>query len=212
MDIQPDVSVCIVPAMVDADLSGCVESILAQNDPVLLELFLPVGCGLESRFAEQAEIHFIDYPHGHQGDNVYHVWQQATGRYLAVFYSSIIAGAGSFFAMLEFLDDHPDVGGAAPRLFSQNHKVLINCFRNAIFSSSRKKMGGWDGFTSLEVDWLSPDAFFINRIAFEDCSAKSFKGKIWSQKLCKDLKSKGWHQFFVHYSRGICQSFFQIAL
>ncbi len=213
MDIQADLSVCVVPDMEDADLTPCVESILAQNDPVLLEIFLPHGYGLESRFADRPEIQFVDYPHVKHGDNVYHVWQQATGRYLAVVYSSVTVGPGSFLGMLEFLDDHPDVGAAAPRLFSTDNELQVNCFTRTILPfSSPKKMNGWDGRTSLEVDWMSPDALFVNQMAFAECPAKVFAEKIWTRKLCTHLKVKGWHQFFVHYSKGICHSPLQTAL
>lgn len=207
MDIQPDLSVCVVPTTTDIDLVSCVESILAQNDPVLLEVFVPTGCGLESTFSDRPEVQFVDYPHGRHGANIYHVWQQATGRYLAVFYSSIIVGPGCFFAMLEFLDGQPDVGATAPRFLSENNELMVNCFQSSLPFLPPKKMKYWNGRSSLQIDWMSPEALFTNKVAFEECAAKVFSGKNWSRDFCKYLRAKGWHQFFVHYSKVICRSF-----
>ncbi len=203
MDIQPDLSVCVIPATTDSDLMLCVEQILSQNDPVLLEVFVPTGHGLEATFSQCPEVQFVDYPHDGHGATIHHVWQQAAGRYLSVFYSSIIVGAGSFFAMLEFLDMQPDVGATAPRIFSSDNQLLVNCFQNVLPFMPRKKMKYWNGRNSLQIDWMSPEAVFTNRVAFEECDAKVFSGGNWSRDFCKKIRSKGWHQFFVHYSKMI---------
>lgn len=204
MDIQPDLSVYVVDASATGDLVACAESVFAQNDPVLLEVFLPSGCGLEDRFSHRSELLFIDEPKDGHGPNIYEVWQQARGRYLAVIYSNVVAGAGCFLAMLDFLDEHPDVGAAAPRLFSRDNVLQVNCFRNSLLPrKSPLKMKGWDGLSSMEVDWLGPELFFVNRLAFAECPVNDFSGPLWSKKMCKQLRAKGWHQFFVHYSKGI---------
>lgn len=207
MDIQPDLSVCFLPASGDRDLTSSVETVLAQGDPVLLELLLPTGVGLEEQFGSRSEVRFVEYPHTEPGKNVYHVWQQAKGRYLATLPSSVLPGAGSFLAMLEFLDDHPDIGGAAPRLFSPEGVLLENCFQFALIPwGAPRKMSGWDGCAVMEIDWMSPAAFFVNRLAFADCLAKDFAGGNWPRQVCKRLRAKGWHQFFVYYSKVIAVS------
>ncbi len=212
MDIQPDLSICVIPALVGADLVPCVESLLANADPVAIEIYLPAGCGLQSQLGQYPEIQFLDYPHDEPGKNVHHVWTQARGRYLAVFYGSMTAGAGSLLAMLEFLDEHPDVGAAAPRIYSATNQLQVNCFRHARISfGAARKMRGWDGRTLCEIDWMSPDVLFVNPVAFQDCSIRHFNGALWARKFCQALRAKGWHQFFVHYSKVICRSTLQVS-
>lgn len=212
MDIQPDLSICVIPPVVGDDLVPCVESLLANGDPVAIEIFLPAGCGLQPQFSHHPEIHFLEYPHAEPGKNVHHVWDQARGRYLSVFYGSMTAGAGSLLAMLEFLDEHPDVGATAPRIFSAAKKLQVNCFRHSrIPFTTAQKMGGWDGRTGCEIDWMSPDVLFVNQVAFQDCLMHHFNGNLWTQKMCKALRLKGWHQFFVHYSKCVCRSTLQTS-
>ncbi len=204
MDIQPDLSVYVVDVGGRGDLPVCAESVLAQNDPVLLEVLLPSGRGLEDSFCHRSEVQFVNAPHVGPGANIYEVWQQARGRYLAVIYANVVAGAGCFLGMLDFLDEHPDVGAAAPRLFSRDNVLQGNCFRRSFLPrKSPLKMKGWDGLSSMEVDWLGPELVFVNRIAFAECAAHDFSGPLWSKRMCKQLRGNGWHQFFVHYSRGI---------
>lgn len=204
MDIPADVSVCVLPGEGGAGLVACIESLLQQNDPVLLELYVPKGYGLFERFAGCPEIHFLEYANIDIGSMVYGVWQQATGRYLAVYDSSVAAGSGSLFAMLDFLDEHPDVGAAAPRLFSADKEVLSNCFRFPLLPCiPPKKMAGWDGFSVIEIDWMAANVVFINRLAFAECSPRNFLGTMWSRSLCKRLRAKGWHQYFVPSSKAI---------
>jgi hypothetical protein len=202
MDIQPDLSVYIVDA--GGDLVACVEGVLAQNDPVLLEVLLPAGCGLEGRFGHRSEVVFVDSTHAEIGPKVYDAWQQGRGRYLGVFSSTVTPGAGSFLAMLDFLDEHPDVGAAAPRLFFADNVLQANCFRKTLLPRKTPvKMARWTGRSSMEIDWMSSDVVFVNRIAFAECGAADFGGSAWSKKMCARLRAKGWHQFFVHYSKGI---------
>ncbi|MDR9501153.1 MAG: hypothetical protein RI601_05105 [Desulfurivibrionaceae bacterium] len=206
MEIPPDLSICLLPARPDADLTPCLAALLACADPLLLEIFLPLGVGCGD-FHDAAQVHFVDLPSAPAGAFIEQVWQQARGRYLGLWQSGVMATPASLRILVEFLDDHPDVAVAGPRFFNGQADILATAFaRRRLLPLADPVMTGWDGLRTMEVDWLSGAALVMNRLALTDMSVPGNSlGGIWERCLCRRLQGQGWHIFFVHLARVVSE-------
>lgn len=207
MEIQPDLSLCLVPEDKGADLSPCLEALFACTDPLSLEVFVPrdARCG---EYDSSHHLHPVNQPFKTNAAYVNEVWQRGRGRYLGLWHSGVIAQPASLISLVEFLDDHPDVAVAGPRFFNKEGDILTSTFQSSIFASD-SAMPGWDGLTTMEVGWLSGAALVMNRLALEDISLPvSELGGMWERHLCRRLRKQGWHVFFVHLARVVGRDVF----
>ncbi|MBU0680933.1 MAG: hypothetical protein KKD73_05880 [Proteobacteria bacterium] len=203
MEIQPDLSICLLPVEGGADLAVCLEALFACADPLSLEIFVPLGtaCG---EFQDSAHLHFVDWPLSPDSSFVKAVWQLSRGRYFALWHGGVVASSPATLATLvEFLDTHPDVAAVGPRFFNGEGDILATAFaRRTALPLADPVMPGWDGLGSMEVDWLSGAALVVNSLALADITLPtSSLGGIWERTFCQRLQSQGWHIFFVDLAR-----------
>lgn len=202
MEIRPDLSICLLPEYDGADLGPCLAALFACADPLSLEIFIPHGadCG---EFQENPRLHFLEQPSIPASSFVGKVWQCGQGRYMAVWNSGVMATPASLITLVEFLDDHPDVAVVGPRFFDGTGEILATAFEcRQVLPFSDPVMTGWDGLSTMEVDWLSGAALVASRLALEDIRFPlSDFGGSWERCLCQRLQKEGWHIFFVHLAR-----------
>jgi hypothetical protein len=203
MEIQPDLSICLLPQEGGADPAVCLEALFAGADPLSLEVFLPQGaeCGA---FHGSAHLHFVDLPLSPASSFVKAVWQLSRGRYFGLWHGGVVASSPATLATLvEFLDNHPDVAAVGPRFFNGEGDILATAFaRRTALPLADPVMPGWDGLGSMEVDWLSSAALVINSLALADVELPGASlGGSWERCLCQRLQGQGWHIFFVHLAR-----------
>ena len=209
MEIQPDLSLCLIPEQAGADLSSCLEALFACTDPLSLEIFVPQGacCG---DLHDSPHLHFLGEPFVSNAIFVQLCWQQGRGRYLGLWHSGVMATPASLFTLGEFLDDHPDAAVVGPRFFNNQGDVLPTAFaRNTFGLGTDQLMSGWDGLATMEVDWLSGAALVVNRLALEDASLPvTSLGGSWERSFCMNIQRQGWHIFFVHLARVVSRERF----
>ncbi len=207
MEVQPDLSLCLLPEQEGADISPCLDNLFACTDPLSLEVFVPqdVQCGA---FQNSSHLHQLDFPFKPAAAFVEEVWQRSKGRYVGLWHSSVSAHPSSLLSLVEFLDDHPDVAVAGPRFFNSDGDILCSVFQRRLFVPDTI-MPGWDGLATVEVDWLSGAALVMNRHACDDIRIPaSSLGGLWERRLCLRLQQQGWHIFFVHLARVVSRDIF----
>ncbi len=202
MEIQPDLSLCLLPQQPGGDLAPCLEALFACADPLSLEIFVPWGaeCGA---FHDSSRLHFVDLSTAAASSLVGEAWGHARGRYVALWQSGVMASPASLFTLVEFLDDHPDVAVAGPRFFTSQGDILATAFkRRTLLPWADSVMPGWDGLATMPVDWLSGAAMVMSSLALADIKLpQGSLGSSWERRLCQRLQAQGWHIFFVHVAR-----------
>lgn len=207
MEIQPDLSLCLLPGEAGVDLAPCLQALLACADPLALEIFLPRDAELGAVF-DSPRLHFLDMPAKPAPAFVKAAWQLGRGRYLGLWQGGVrAAGPATLTTLVEFLDDHPDVAAAGPRFFNEQGAILATAFgRRALLPLADPLMPGWDGLATMEVDWLSSGALVINSLAVADITLPGTNlGGNWERALCRRLQAQGWHIFFVHLARVVAR-------
>ncbi len=202
MEILPDLSICLLPQEDGADLTPCLEALFACSDPLSLEIFVPQGAECGS-LSGSPRLHFLELPATPASTFVKEAWQQSRGRYLGLWQSGVLASPASLLILVDFLDDHPDVAVAGPRFFNQGGDILATAFaRRALLPFADPLMPGWDGLSTMAVDWLSAGALVVNNLALADIKLpNSSLGGSWERRFCQRLQAQGWHVFFIHLAR-----------
>ncbi|MFH2062722.1 MAG: glycosyltransferase family 2 protein [bacterium] len=109
----------------------------------------------------------------------------ARGRYIMIMNPDITVRPGSIDALVRFMDKHPDVGVAGPKLLRPNGQVDESCYRfhrwtTPIYrrtplgrlragrsESDRYLMADFDRSETRDVDWLLGAALIFSRSALE---------------------------------------------
>ncbi|PLX48403.1 MAG: hypothetical protein C0613_10960 [Desulfobulbaceae bacterium] len=203
MEIRPDLSICLVAEAAAVDAAPCLQSLVACADPLALEVFVPatVTCGALQSWPHLHEVEaeglstsaFIDT-----------VWRRARGRYLACWQSSVMAAPGCLAALVHFLDEHPDVAVVGPRFLDGQGAIQATAFQRRLPWDS--VVPGWDGLSSMEVDWLSGEALVVNSLALTDIELPTNNPGVWERRLCGRVRKQGWHNFFVHGARAVSRA------
>ncbi len=198
MEILPDISIAIT-CQAGVDLAPCLQALSACLDPVSVQIFVPENAVGWQDWQEELPISSLALD---PANYLAQAWSHGTGRYLAVWDGAVLPAPAALFSLLEFLDEHPDVGAVGPRFFSEQGTILPSIFRstNPLAWQDGPPLG-WDGLASQEVAWLNGAVLLVNREAVRDIGLPQGKLAYWSRDYCRRLHKQGWHIYFCHLAR-----------
>jgi GT2 family glycosyltransferase len=129
----PDLSICIINHRTPALTEACVRSIIATMADLRLEVFVVNNTGddveqLASLSQQGPNIQVIQnpYPLGFAA-NQNQMLQQATGRYLLSLNSDTLVQPGALEELIDFMEAHPQVGIAGPKLIYPDGQLQPSC-------------------------------------------------------------------------------------
>lgn len=153
---------------------------------------------------------------------------EATGRFVLVFNPDIIVKPGALETLVQYLDEHQDVGMVGPQLrhpdgslqhscyqFMQPSTILYRRIPFLRFLPSAKKqvegylMADWDHAEIKEVDYLLGAAMLVRREVMESLGGfdENFFMYFEDQDLCRRFWQAGWKVVYhpkaelIHYHR-----------
>lgn len=221
MDIELDLSVCLVMESTPSSLRSFLISLEKNSDPVAYETILVY------RSAQQATADLLaaQFPRltlfENDADDTLtarrnHAARIASGRYLLFCADDTIIRPGSMQGLLRFLDDTPDVGLAAPRIVDRSgtalpstrtfpslatvflqHSFLGKC-RPDSRVLKKHLMLEQDRLDSFEPDWLVGNFLVVRRELLDDIGLldEGFASFYADADLCLRAHRAGWH---LHY-------------
>ncbi|MDI6821507.1 MAG: glycosyltransferase family 2 protein [Actinomycetota bacterium] len=150
--------------------------------------------------------------------------EASRGKYIFLLNSDTRVFPKASDRLVEFMENHEDVGVVGPLLLNPNGSIQYSCrnfpsfgeamvhaFFGVIFPSnpiSRKyKMADWDHKSERVVDWVSGAAICLRRKALEDVGFfdEGYFMYVEDLDLCYRMWKKGWRVYFtpdarvVHY-------------
>lgn len=221
MDIERDLSICLVMESEHAVLRRFLHALEDNADPVSYEV-IAVSNGSRTAAAERFSAEFRDVilfetdVTGKPAALRNHAARIASGRYLLFCSDSCVIMPDSLQQLLRFMDDTPEIGIIGPRIVDQAGTVLPSTrtfpslatlalqhsHLGKLMPSSRclKKhlMIEWDHFLSCEVDWLIGSFLVMRRELTGDIGLfdEDFFTFYAEADLCLRARLAGWH---VHY-------------
>jgi GT2 family glycosyltransferase len=141
--------------------------------------------------------------------------ERAEGDYFLLLNSDAFVHAGAITALMEELENHPQVAVAGPRLLNRDGSLQPSCWR---FPSPRQawlenlgvvrwfshtsQFGDyhrWPHDTRLEVDYVSGACFLVRRIAWEQSGGFDEAFPLYAEETDwqKRLRDTGWKIVFV---------------
>ncbi|MBW3623573.1 MAG: glycosyltransferase family 2 protein [Armatimonadetes bacterium] len=139
------------------------------------------------------------------------------GRYILHLDSDTVVLPGSFERLVQFMEEHPDCAGAAPKLVNPDHSLQYSCrrfytlpailwrrtplgkwFPNAGPIRSHLMMD-WDHNTVREVDWMLVAGFIMNRKALEQLGPFDGEYLAYFEDVdwCYRAWKAGWKIYYV---------------
>jgi hypothetical protein len=219
MDIQPDLSVCIVAPLEQEALFPLLHSLYATADFLAVEAVVVTSRETAAALQEcfpQALLYETDRPEppAVAGNRALRL---ARGRYLALLTGAAVFPAGALLRLVTFLDDHPEVGLAGPYLQAMDGGTRVaagifpSFFRLAAASIWGPIAGRfWPRFLynpafSREVDWLRGACLLIRREVLLDIGllAEGFS-LLWDLEYGWRAARAGWRAFFLREAQVLC--------
>jgi GT2 family glycosyltransferase len=156
----------------------------------------------------------------------------ATGRYHALINSDMVLKPGCLQAMVAFMDAHPDVGVASPRLRNADGSVQANCrrephllnhFGRAIFINSSLADAAYRSDSTAEVEILAGAFWVARREAVDEVGLLDEDFFFYGEDLdwCHRFRAAGWKVCYhpkaeaIHFggvSSGLDSDRFSVAL
>ncbi|NIP33169.1 glycosyltransferase [Candidatus Saccharibacteria bacterium] len=168
----------------------CLKSIRLANPDLDYEVIVvdnDSGDGVAKMLEEQfPEVKFIASSHnsGFAGGNNQGI-EKAQGRYIHILNPDITVSPGSLEKMVQYMEEHPDVGILAPQLLNPDKSVQYSCYRfpkpsvpiyrrTPLGKTERGKkvidwylMKDWDHNNTREVDWCLAASVMVRKAAIE---------------------------------------------
>jgi GT2 family glycosyltransferase len=218
-----DLSVIIVGYNRRDLLAGCIESVLASDEGLALELIVVDNASRDGTAAMVAE-RFPDVRLIENQQNVGYGGgcnvglAAAHGRYLMVLNQDIAVRPGALAALVEFADAHPEAGVVGARLEYEDGRFQHSAFR---FPDARQAFFGFfDGLVALDSEpngRYGPDRFeqpfqaehvlgacmLFRRTALEQVGAfdTAFFMYFEETDLCVRLQRAGWCNYYLPSAR-----------
>lgn len=221
MEIDRDLSVCLVMESGLATLRRCLHSLEENSDPVSLEIILVHGSeqvpAAERIACRSAGVKLFenDRPEPLPAQRN-HAARISSGRYLLFCSDDIVMQAAGLPNLLRFMDDRPDIGIAGPRVIDGSGAVLPSTrtfpslatlllhhssFGNLLPAAGilrRHLMIEWDHLVSFETDWLLGSFLLVRREVVDDIGLfdEEFATLYAYADLCLRARLAGWR---IHY-------------
>jgi GT2 family glycosyltransferase len=221
--MAPDLSICIVNHETPVLLKQCLRSIVETAQDVPVEVFVvnntPDGDGAVQSLVADFPVQLLQNarPLGFAA-NQNRMLERAVGRYLMPLNSDTIVLSGALRELVDFMDAHPDVAIAGPRLTYADGRLQPSCrnfpgplthFLEAsglwqLFRVNRT-IGRWHYLCGphdrvREVDWLTGACLIVRAAAAREVGhydAELFPG-MYGEDLewCWRMKRAGWRILF----------------
>ncbi len=218
-----DLSVIIVSYNVRDFLKCSLESVRKATRNLDLEVFV-VDNDSKDDSVEMVRTHFPDVHLMDTGENLGFAkannlaLKEADGRYLMILNPDCVLPEDSLETLVQFMDDHPDVGAAGPKLLNRDGSFQVASKRgfptpwasfcklsglSTLFPRSRV-------FNQYELGWLDPDetheidvlcgaAMIVRREAYEKVGGLSEEYFMFGEDIdwSYTIQSAGWKIYYV---------------
>lgn len=206
MEIQPDLSLCIVAPGRGRHLHRFLRSAHRAADHVSLEIFI-IGSPAESDALgeEFPQLVFMDNREGRLPQEINKVLGRATGRYVSLWDDEAVMEEGCLTRLVEFLDDVPDAGIAGPKMRDEKGGIQPTARQFPGFFSLMTAtsglpgsvMPGWHEYGAGECHWFAGSGMTVSRYLLDDIGGVSNRLSLyWPIDFCLRARRSGWH---VHY-------------
>ncbi|ADH86661.1 glycosyltransferase family 2 protein [Desulfurivibrio alkaliphilus] len=226
MAIDVDISFCLAEPVTAVELRGFLAAVEEHADPVAYEVIVagldcspqsPEGRSLQADFPQ---LTIYENPPPTPGRRLNHAMGLAVGRYLAPWSPRIYPLAGCLFNLVQFMDENPESGLAAPRLLDSDSHLLPSRRRVpglAVILLLHTLLGG-SGlggpllkrhyhageppvFQQAAAGFLSARALLLRRETLEEIGPfdEGFKIFYFDADYCRRAAKAGWH---CHYLAG----------
>ncbi|NOX25514.1 MAG: glycosyltransferase family 2 protein [Deltaproteobacteria bacterium] len=216
--IQPDITVCTAIKWQPPAARSLLCSLAETADPVAIEIFL-VNRGGDSDSALLSEfpaLNIFALPGETEVGACNQAAALAAGRYIMVVSHDVQIQPQCLLRLVEFMDDNPYAGLAAPRIIDAYGKPerTVRAF-HSLFSLVRQFLPRTSGYSGrhdkhlapffaykadAEVDWLWSGAKIIRRELIEDIGLPDAAMPPYFADMEYALRAKkaGWHNFYIH--------------
>jgi len=117
-------------------LKSCIESVFADDIPFSFEVIIPDNASTDNSLEKVKEqwgsrLHIINNPRNAgfaYGSNI--GIQFASGEYICLLNPDIIVHKGTFKNLIEFMDAHPQVGFAGPKVMNSDGTIQLSARRS----------------------------------------------------------------------------------
>jgi len=218
--IECDVSICTVVGGQLKTVARMLNSVLSTADPVSIEIIVANTAGPSSGsdvFARDfPDVKFFDLAGVSPVQAKNHAIRLAKGRFVGLFDYDLVVAEGCLKTLVDYMDDHPDIGVAGPRVVDA-YGTLERTARafHSIFSFLGQSAGGgllpamlwrpkhyiedWNHRSTREVDWLCGGAHLVRRELVEDIGLLAdHLPFFYEQEYYLRSKKGGWHNFYVY--------------
>ncbi len=141
---------------------------------------------------------------------------EATGRFMVILNPDVEVAPGDLDDLADYLDEHPAVGIAAPKLLNSDGTLQYSCRRDFTLSTiilrrtplgrifpnaaplRRHLMMDYDHASPRAVDWVVGAAMMVRREALEDVGPMDERYFLYFEDVdwCTRMQARGW---LVHY-------------
>ncbi|MFH1143123.1 MAG: glycosyltransferase [Candidatus Eisenbacteria bacterium] len=216
-----DAGIIIVHYRTPELLARCLESIAASGTRRSIETLIVDNDPLDARSLSLAERHGCRYLRSDRnlgyGRGINRGLAECRGRHFLILNPDIEVGPGSIDALIEFMDAHPEVGIAGPKLFSPDgslqysartfYTLPVILLRRTPLGRLRPRarivrdhlMMDWDHQDEREVDWLLGGALIVRRAAVDDVGGMDERFFLYFEDVdwCNRMHRRGWRVFYV---------------
>lgn len=214
-----DLSVCVVLGEQSALLRNMLRALYETADPVALEVIVVDTVGGSSLAREFAGIQLCEAPGQTAVAARNYALGLATGRYLGLFDHDLLVQAACLKTLVDFMDDHPEVGICGPRIFNaygrqeRTGRAFHSLFSllaavplGAALPEALWKRGRWlehwDHQLTSEVDCLAGGLHLIRRELYEEAGGlAALSLGLAEEDYYLRARRLGWHNFYVHEAR-----------
>lgn len=215
MNIIPDLSVCVATTANRPDiLERFLDSARRMDEHLSIEVIVVDRYLQEkSSLASVKSFSSVKLVDADAGCSLPFALNQAmgisTGRYISLWSDTVVLEPEALVRLVEFLDEHPDVGVAAPSMWSVAGEIqpvarafpsLLELFHPS--SVPGRPMSGRNEGGTGGAEWFSEPGLTMNRFLFEDIGGLSEKFLCyWPLEYCLRASAAGWHMQYCHEAR-----------
>ena len=219
---RADVKVAIVSHRHARFLEPCLEALFARTRAVQLDVVLVDNVGepeiatlLRTRFPQVQLV--VNARIQGFAENNNQVILPPRARYALLLNPDTVVRPGALDALVEFMDDHPDVGACGPQLVYPDGRLQYSCRRfpslgavllrrtplRALFRNSRIArdyvMADEDHGQRRPVDWLFGAAILIRGECLREVGGLDTKMFLYSEDVdwCLRCRQAGWDIYYV---------------
>ncbi len=218
----PDLSICTVNWNTRCDLEAALGSILNSDPGVRVEVVVLDNASqdgsaemVRERFPTAVLLESEENLGFARGYN--RAAARAEGRHLLMLNPDTVVRPGALERLVSFLDSHPRVGAAGPRLLNPDGSLQFSCRRfprplAAVFRNTPLGrlapgnrftrdylMSDWNHGEAREVDWVSGAAVCIRREAWEEVGGFDEGYFMYAEDMdwCLRAREAGWRIYYV---------------